>query len=65
MRQKATLIAKLIGLFFVMPLWSFFAELLTMPSDVAVAVGFLGYGCLLVFVIACFVQFIEWSIKHF
>lgn len=63
MGQKARLIAKLAGLFFVMPLWSFFASLITMDSDVAVGVGFLGYGVLIAFVGLCVKDLVMWLVN--
>lgn len=60
MGQKARLIAKLTGLFFVMPLWSFFASLVTMDSDVAVGIGFLGFGVMITFISLCVKEFVMW-----
>jgi hypothetical protein len=64
MGQKVRLIAKLVGLFFVMPLWSFFASLVTMDSDVAVGIGFLGFGVLIMFVGLCVKDFVMWLVTQ-
>ena len=64
MSQKVGVIARLVGLFLVMPLWTFFGKIATMDSDIAVAVGFLGFGVLALFVGMCLIEFVKWLVNQ-